>query len=276
MRPAAVSSVIPPADGPTPGITPGFPGAVSRVSDTSSPSGTRRRSPVVTVGGTYLALWAALSALTIGAGLVLTKLIVADGRGGWDADISRWLAVRRTGWLDDVTGAATAMANTMPVVGLTALTCLILLLLRKWPQALFVASALLFEVTVFLTANTLVERSRPDVPRMDSTPGTGSYPSGHTGASFAFWMALSSVVVWLLGAHAPQDARGGGRRVIGWLCIAIGAAIGLTIGFARLYRGMHYITDVTAGFLVGAGALVAAWIAVRVTMGVVTTARSGR
>jgi undecaprenyl-diphosphatase len=200
--------------------------------------------PVPTALSAYAAAWAVLSAAMLAVGVVVVDVLVS---GGWDASISRWLAEHRDPVLDAVTGRATFMANTLPVVALLAVFCTVLLVRRDWPDALFLSSALVLEVTVFLSVNYLIDRHRPDVPRLDSTPSTGSFPSGHVAATVALWCGLALIVT----------VRTRSRWVnVGVWVIAILLAV--TVAFARTYRGMHYLTDVVAGALLGVGALAGA------------------
>ena len=211
---------------------------------------------------TYVGLWAVLSIAFTAAGLFLTEVVVTGDRGRWDQSVNEWFVDQRTPWADRLTGAATFIANTIPVIAIVAVCCLVLVLLRHWRAALFLASALMFEVTVFLTANTLADRARPDVPRMDSTPSTGSYPSGHAAASLALWVGLALIVT--------VNVRNRLVRLVAWI-VAIFMAV--LVAVARAYRGMHHVTDVVAGILLGLAALAAALIAVRVVSAVIDARR---
>ena len=145
------------------------------------------------------------------------------------------------------------MANTFQVVALVAIACVVLVLLRRWRDAVFVVSAVVLEVAAFLTANTIVPRERPAVLRLDSTPSTGSFPSGHVAASVALWCAIALVV------NARVDRRWVGR--VAWI---LAGAVAFLVAFARAYRGMHHVTDVVCGLLLGILALIAALFASRV------------
>ena len=220
-------------------------------------------SPAVPVAGTYIAGWAGLSALFTVVGLLLTKVALKSRLGDWDESVNRWLAERRTPWLDGLTGAVTFMANTLPVVAVVAVSCVVLLVLHRWREAVFIAGALLLEVTVFLTANTLADRSRPDVPRLDSTPSTGSFPSGHAAATLALWVGLAIII--------STDVR---RRLVSVVAWIVAVLLALTVAFARAYRGMHHVTDVVAGLALGAAALAIALLAARVVSGTVARHRA--
>ena len=148
----------------------------------------------MTVAGGYVAAWAVLAASITAIGLLLTKAVLSDGHGRWDESINRWLAEHRVAFWNHVTSAATFMANTLPVVVLLVLVAAVLVLLHRWREALFLVGALGFELTVFLVANAIVDRPRPDVPRLDSTPSTSSFPSGHIAATLALWCGTALIV----------------------------------------------------------------------------------
>jgi undecaprenyl-diphosphatase len=215
------------------------------------------------IAGAYLVAWLVLSSAFTAIGLLLTDVVLGGGRNGRDEAVNQWLADHRTAAIDKVTRIATLMANTVPVVALVALLCGVLLAARWWRAALFLVSAITLEVTVFLTANFLVERPRPDVPRLDSTPSTGSYPSGHVAATLVLWCGAA-----LLITAATRVRR---VRVLAW---AVALVVTLMVGFARAYRGMHHVSDVLVGILLSVSSLLAAVAVVRVTDAVVQRRRS--
>ncbi|MDR0532130.1 MAG: phosphatase PAP2 family protein [Oscillospiraceae bacterium] len=74
-------------------------------------------------------------------------------------------------------------------------------------------------------------------PGLTHKPGDASFPSGHTAASFAGAFGL------LFGARLAGKKAG----FLGWAMVALAALV----GFSRLYLGVHYLTDILAGALVG-------------------------
>ena len=89
------------------------------------------------------------------------------------------------------------------------------------------------------------ERERPFFPDPLATESTYSFPSGHASVS----LAVYGTIGYIAARHAPTR-----RRQIGILAAA--AALILLIGFSRLYLGVHYLSDVIAGFSLGL-----AWVA---------------
>jgi undecaprenyl-diphosphatase len=87
----------------------------------------------------------------------------------------------------------------------------------------------------------LIDRSRPSVPKLDAAPPTSSFPSGHTAAAVCFYGAIAAIIIW----HSRH-------RWVQVVTVVVCAAVPLSIAGSRLYRGMHYPTDVLAGGLLGA------------------------
>jgi undecaprenyl-diphosphatase len=129
-------------------------------------------------------------------------------------------------------------AGTVIVVGLAR---------RNWRR-----EAALFTVAVLGAAilehalKLLFHRTRPDPFFGYPAPGTYSFPSGHALLSFTFYFTLVEVL-------APMERRPGKR----FLCWTAAMLITLVIGLSRIYLGIHYPSDVLAGY---AGAV--AWTSV--------------
>jgi undecaprenyl-diphosphatase len=77
------------------------------------------------------------------------------------------------------------------------------------------------------------------VGHLDPAPPTSSYPSGHVGASTALYVSFALL--------ATRIERAWLRR----LTIALCLLLPLLVTYARLYRGMHHVTDVAVGMLNG-------------------------
>jgi len=88
-------------------------------------------------------------------------------------------------------------------------------------------------------------RPRP-VAYFGVSPENYSFPSGHAMVSLCFYLALAEIVI--------EEEWPPGHRL---LARAIAVALSLLIGFSRIYLGVHYPTDVLAGY---AAAIV--WLAV--------------
>jgi membrane-associated phospholipid phosphatase len=206
------------------------------------------RSPLVVGVATYLGLVVVLLA----AGFLLLHTALGEPIRRGDQTISQELAGGRTPWVDDYSDVGTSGANTVPIVlGLVVVT-VVLAALRRRRDMLLLPIALAVELSVFLSVNYLVARDRPDVVQLGSEPGTHSFPSGHVAATFVLW---GSVAV-LLGIGRWRTPY----KVLGWVAVMVPVG---TVAFSRVYRGMHFTTDVLVGLLIGVVAVTAAVVATR-------------
>ena len=69
--------------------------------------------------------YVALSVVMIGLGLILTK-VVFDGTSGWDVEVNRWFAHRRTATWNDLSNYGSHVAETLTVIGIAAVVVLVL------------------------------------------------------------------------------------------------------------------------------------------------------
>jgi membrane-associated phospholipid phosphatase len=183
-------------------------------------------------------------------GMLLAKVASHGALGRADAGVERWFARHRTKGWNTVT-LVIAEAGGTPVITILALLTVVgaALAWRRWREPALVGAAVLGEVLTFLTITMLVDRPRPPVPHLDAAPPTSSFPSGHTAAAIALYGA------WAVLAH--QRAR---SALVRGLFTVLAIVVPIAVGLARLYRGMHFPTDVIGGALLGLAWL---WLSVR-------------
>lgn len=175
-------------------------------------------------------MWLVGTLLVNGSFPALTSL---DGR------VTQWVVARRTPPLDSISHVGTRMADTLVALVVAAVAVVALRWwLGRWRESLIVVVAIVGELLIFLAITALVHRDRPPVLRLDEAPPTSSFPSGHTGAAVALYACLAVLVL-----------RTGPHRPLARALAVIGLAIPVLVAASRVYRGMHYLSDVVAGAL---------------------------
>jgi len=196
-------------------------------------------------GAVMLLLWSA-------AGLVLVKLLDDGPVGDWDRSVNRWFADHRTPTWNSLTNYGSMMAETQVKVILVAVASIVMILLwRRWHDAVFLVVAVALEALVFVIVSFIVDRDRPPVAHLDPVPPSGSFPSGHSGAAAAFYGGLFVIVCW----HTR-------KRWIRGIFLVLAVLAPLIVATSRVYRGMHHPIDVAAGLLLGLSAMFVARAAV--------------
>ena len=188
------------------------------------------------------------AALTAGFAVVLA-FVLASGALPFDRRIDSALhgiALVRPGWTRlnlDLTNWVWG-PTTMRL--LTVAVAAVLLWLRRRRQTLWALTACGLGWVLEVTVKAAIGRSRPHWPHPLATATDGSFPSGHTMAATTACVTL----VWLLRLHG---VRGGWWSSV----VALGAVSVLGVGFTRLYVGVHWPSDVLAGWLLGAAVVTA-------------------
>jgi len=185
--------------------------------------------------------------------LVLLAAFVALGAAvaaGWTTALDQAVAV---GAATHRTPLQSAVAINVTALGSGPIVLLIALLVAAYAIASArprIVLALAWTLVAFLLDNVLkllFHHPRP-TEAMIALPDSHSFPSGHAVAASALYVTLALIA-------AGAERRTGPRRLL----IASGVAVALLVAWSRVYLGVHYLSDVIGGLLVGsAGAIVAA------------------
>jgi undecaprenyl-diphosphatase len=170
----------------------------------------------------------------IALGRVATRLPLGED------GLNRWFADHRSGPLNGVSAFFSLVGDTYSVIAVTVICAAIMLLrLRSRHAPIFLCAAVTAQAIVFFFTTLAIDRQRPRVPKMDDSPPTSSFPSGHTSAAVALYGGLALVLSVVL--------RQTWAKALAWslLLFPVGVAV------SRMYRGMHHASDVTASFLNG-------------------------
>jgi len=198
--------------------------------------------------------------LLLAAGGIWTFIELAEAMGEGEThavDEAILLALRTSGdladpigprWLDLTARDFTALGGIPVLVTLTLAAACYLLLVRKWGAALLVT----LSTAGGILANGLLKdhfgRPRPDLVPHGVEVVTASFPSGHA--------MLSAVVYLTLGALL---ARVQPNRKLKAFILLTALMLTLLIGASRVYLGVHWPSDVAAGWAVGTAWATLCW-----------------
>ena len=196
----------------------------------------------LTPGGLGLELTTALAVLAVGSYVVIAYAMVTGDNPGptpGDQTAADIAADIRMDWLTSVSEVVTALGTTIAVAIVTLATAVWLWIRGSRPElvVLLIGVALILILPPLL--KDAVDRPRPEGGLVEAAGS--SYPSGHaTHAVVYAWIAL------VVALRLRPGMRRASALIAGGLLLA--AAIGLT----RVYLGVHYLSDVSGGWALGA------------------------
>ena len=156
----------------------------------------------------------------------------------------RWLKLAAF----DITALGGPTVLGLTVAGVTGY----LLLHGLYRNALFVLTASVGGWIINDALKLLFARPRPSVVPHLREVSSLSFPSGH---------ALTSAVVFLtLGTLLMRVAK---KPLAKWYCIAVAMGATALVGTSRVYLGVHYPSDVVAGWLIGLSWALICWMVER-------------
>ena len=153
-------------------------------------------------------------------------------------------------WLEAMFRDITSLGSTTVVTLITLAVLGYLIMSRKHAAALLVLVAVAGGAALSTGLKLGFERPRPDLVAHLVDVHSLSFPSGH---------AMVSAVTYLtLGALLAQVE---GRRRLKAYILAVAVMLALLVGLSRVYLGVHWPTDVIAGWCAGAAWATACWVA---------------
>jgi undecaprenyl-diphosphatase len=209
------------------------------------------------VATAWLASGLAFSAFVIWAFTELSAVVIEGESRRFDRAVLLWIHTTFPGWLDGPMRIVTALGYYWVVL------VLLVVGVSFFYQKGWRLSAILLSVSTAGSAvlTTVLKgvfgRARPELFDSGYQASFYSFPSGHATVAVGFYGMLTLVLAYRL--------RGTAR----WAVAVSGILVVLLIGFSRLYLGVHYPTDVVAGYLaallwlVCVGAVYALWLSVR-------------
>lgn len=206
------------------------------------------------VGGVLIILAVAISLLAF---LAVADTVAGGYTGAFDHGLMSLLhpggGSRAIGpaWLAQAIIDFTALGSITDLCVIALLAAGLLAAQGRWRQGCLLIAAPLSGLLVLNIFKRVFDRPRPPLALHAVVVGNASFPSGHA--------MLSAVVYLTLGALLAHFAE---RRRIKAYTLAAGMALTLAIGASRVYLGVHWPTDVIAGWALGAAWALLWWLIV--------------
>ena len=200
----------------------------------------RRAGNAYAVFGIFLVSGTAIAVVFTWAFSALAEHVRKGSTQPFDDAIMRWVGAHQTAWLESVMLEITAL-GTGTVVGMIVLIAgLFLWLNHHRHSAVLLIVATLGGMVLDNLLKIGFNRPRPQIFEWGTHAVSSSFPSGH---------AMSSVIVYGTVAYlAARLQRNVHARV---LTFVIATIIIVMISTSRVYLGVHYPSDILAGFLIG-------------------------
>lgn len=155
-------------------------------------------------------------------------------------------------WMESAVRDVTALGGYLILVAITLIVAGYLLMRGKRLSAVLVLAAVFGGMIWSNLLKLLFDRPRPDVVAHLTDVHSLSFPSGHA--------MLSAATYLTLGALLARTERSPAVRAY---VVSVAVATAVLIGLSRLYLGVHYPTDVLAGWCAGAAWATVCWLAAR-------------
>lgn len=155
-------------------------------------------------------------------------------------------------WLEEAVRDVTALGGLGTLAFLTAFVTGFLFLDRRRSHAVFVLVAVVGGVALSSLLKHTYDRPRPELVSHGARVLSSSFPSGHSMVSATVYLTLGALV-----------ARSQARMVLKVYVLAWAFAVALAVGASRLYLGVHWPSDVLAGWSAGAAWAALCWIIAR-------------
>jgi len=210
--------------------------------------------------GFWLTFSLAVAGLAVWAFAGLTQDVVGhDEMALIDPDVETWVVAHRIAWLSSAMQVVTWLGSAAIIVPLM-LAVLVSLVARRrdWRSAALLVVAVAGAASLYAIVKLAVGQSRPPAMFWIGHFDGAAFPSGHATQTVAFYGMLAIIL---------SVGRWPRARVLLWLGAAL---ISIVVGASRLYLGAHWLTDVLAGYALGA-----AWVALVLATSLWITARRG-
>jgi len=153
-------------------------------------------------------------------------------------------------WLEIAMADLTALGGIAVLLAVTIVVSGFLLILRRPLAVMFLVTALGGGILLSQTLKRLYNRERPPLDYQAVEVINASFPSGHAMLSAVFYLTLGAIV-----------AKAQPRKRLKAYVLTVAILLTAIVGLSRIYLGVHWATDVMAGWCVGAAWAGACWAA---------------
>lgn len=159
-------------------------------------------------------------------------------------------------WFREFMAELTALGGYPLLTIIVALVVFYLLIARMFGPALFTVIAIVSGTVVSQLLKLAYDRPRPDLVDQLVTVHTASFPSGHAAMSAVVYLTLASLIVRLVDSTPIRV-----------YVLAVALLLTVSIGISRVYLGVHWPSDVAAGWAFGVAWASLSWLVVAALRG---------
>jgi membrane protein DedA with SNARE-associated domain/membrane-associated phospholipid phosphatase len=199
----------------------------------------------VTPGGTFgLEFTSLMATLAVAVFVLVAYTVIVGGDAGptpGDLTAAEIAESVRTAWLTSVVKVFTALGSGAVIWTLAGLGAVVLAWRRRWAEFWVLVAGMAIVIVGVHELKAAVDRPRP-IDSLVDTAGS-SFPSAHAAYStFYVWLAVTIVMRLRVGMARATAV------------VTTGVVLTALIGLSRVYLGVHYLSDVSAGWALGAAA----------------------
>jgi undecaprenyl-diphosphatase len=151
-------------------------------------------------------------------------------------------------WLEEVMRDVTALGGIAILTGLTLSVIGFLLLQQKKKMAYFMTVSIFGGLLLSLALKEGFDRPRPDLVSHESLILTASFPSGHSMLSAIVFLTLGGLLVRYIG-----------QKKLKIYVLSLSILATLLVGCSRVYLGVHWPSDILAGWVAGSSWALICW-----------------
>lgn len=155
-------------------------------------------------------------------------------------------------WLESVVRDVTSLGGVVVLAMVVLTVAIFLLLIKRYHMVCLLLVCTIGAAVINSTIKDLVERPRPKVVPQLMKESSESFPSGHS--------AMSAAVYLTLGGLLAQTVS---RRRLKLYFLFVAMTLSGLVGLSRVMLGVHYPTDVLAGWTTGLVWALLCWLAAR-------------